>query len=148
MLGKQARKSVRKEGARPRDSCRLQLIHSDLCREICPTFLGGNQYFVTFTDDYSRFTWIYFMHSKSDILKHFLAFKAIAKLALRTKVEQLRTDNGREYISTAFQHALVQARIHHEFTQVYTSRQNGVSEHKNRTLLEKAHAMVYEACTP
>ena len=88
------------------------------------------------------------MKSKSETLKYFLEFKAGAKLSLHTKVERVRTDNGGEYISSAFQHAIAQVGIHHEFTQAYTSHQNGVSERKNHTLLEKARSMVYEACTP
>ena len=88
----------------------LDLVHPDACSfsiMICAVkfvllHLEGINIFVTFTDDYSRFKWIYFMKSKSNTLKHFLTFKVAAELTLRAKIEQFRLDNGREYIGGAF----------------------------------------------
>jgi hypothetical protein len=58
--GKQSRHPAPKEATR-RAAKPLALIHSDLCGMIQPRSLVGSHYFVTFTDDYSRYTWIYFM---------------------------------------------------------------------------------------
>ena len=62
------------------------------------------------------------MKSKSNILNHFLTFKAIAELTLYAKIERFRLDNGGEYIGGAFQQALAQAGIQHKFNQIYTPR--------------------------
>ena len=62
------------------------------------------------------------MKSKFDILKYFLTFKAAVELTLHAKIERFLLDNGGEYIGGAFQQALTQARIQHEFTQIYTLR--------------------------
>jgi hypothetical protein len=102
--GKQAREPAPKAATRPRASRALQLVHSDLCGKIKPTSLGGSEYFITFTDDFSRYTWIYFMRAKSDALRFFQQFKAAVELALSAKIEALRSDNGGEYLSLAFTH--------------------------------------------
>jgi transposase InsO family protein len=135
---KQTREITPKMASRPRAAKPLQLIHLDLCREIRPTSLGGNHYFVTFTNDYSKFTWIYFMRSKSQTLKYFRIFKAAIELAHHSKIEILRSDNGGEFISGAFTKTLQEARIQRELSQPYTPHQNSVSERKNQTVLEKA----------
>jgi hypothetical protein len=70
------------------------------------------------------------------------------ELAHNSKIEIFRSDNGGEFISVVFTELLREAGIRRELTQPYTPHQNGVSERKNRTLLEKARAMVFEAKTP
>ena len=42
----------------------LELIHSDLCGPMSSTSLTGFDYYITFIDDFSRKTWIYFLRSK------------------------------------------------------------------------------------
>jgi hypothetical protein len=56
LSGKQSHEPTRKESTRPRATTVLQFIHSDLCGEIRPASLGGNLYFISFIDDFSRYT--------------------------------------------------------------------------------------------
>ena len=49
----------------------LELIHSDVSGPIPSIFLSGYEYFVTFIDDYSRNTWIYFLNTKSEVFEKF-----------------------------------------------------------------------------
>jgi hypothetical protein len=72
---------------RPRARKPLALIHFNLCGEICFNFLGGNLFFVTFTNDYSKFTWIYFIRNKYEALQYFQHFKANVELAFNTKIQ-------------------------------------------------------------
>jgi hypothetical protein len=60
LTGKQHRDSVPKK-ANWRASHKLQLVHSDICGPIKPESNGGNRYFITFTDDFTRKTWTYFL---------------------------------------------------------------------------------------
>jgi transposase InsO family protein len=64
--------------------------------------LGGCEYYVTFIDDHSRKTWIYFLKTKSEVFKRFQEFKALVENQTRRKIKVLRSDNGGEYTSTEF----------------------------------------------
>ena len=55
----------------------LELIHFDVCGPIPSTSLSGYEYYVTFIDDYSRKTWIYFLKTKSEMFGKFKEFKAL-----------------------------------------------------------------------
>ena len=46
----------------------LELIHFGVCGQIPSTYLSGYEYYVTFTDDYSRNTWIYFLKTKNEVV--------------------------------------------------------------------------------
>ena len=64
--------------------------------------LGGNQYFVTFIDDKSRFTAVYFMKSKDQVLEKFKEYEAMVTNTTEKKIRILRSDNGGEYTSKEF----------------------------------------------
>ena len=55
----------------------LELIHSDVCGPMYYTSLSGFEYYITFIDDFSRKTWIYFLKSKSEVFEKFKEFKAL-----------------------------------------------------------------------
>ena len=147
MIGKQSRERRVKQSEH-RAGKSLELIHSDLCGIIKPQSLGGAQYFISFTDDYSRYTWLFFMRLKSQALYYFKIFRHAVETRFNKKVLALRSDRGGEYLSSEFDAYLLDAGIHRELTTALTPNQNGVVERKNRTLLEKARAMVADAKTP
>ena len=53
----------------------LELIHTDLCGPIQTRSLGGALYFLTFIDDRSRYTWVYFIRRKGDVFEYFREFR-------------------------------------------------------------------------
>jgi hypothetical protein len=55
----------------------LELIHSDLCGLMPSSSISGYVYYVSFIDDYSRKTWIYFLKSKDEVVNKFKEFKAL-----------------------------------------------------------------------
>ena len=114
----------------------LELVHSDVCGKISEKSLGGAQYFLTFTDDKSRYSWVYILHSKDQVFDRFLEWKALVEKSCMKKVKTLRTDNGGEYTSTKFETYLKNEGIRHELTVPKTPEQNGVAERLNRTLVE------------
>jgi len=61
-----------------RSTKKLHLVHSDVCGPMHTQSVGGNKYFVTFIDDYSRYTAVYFMKKKSEVIEKFKEFKACA----------------------------------------------------------------------
>lgn len=129
----------------PRTMQRLEIVHSDVCGPIKTTSTGGNKYFVTFIDDYSRYGRVYFLKHKSDVLQKFKEYKEEMEKFTGNKIKFLQTDNGTEYINKEFQNYLKANGIAQRLSAPYTPHQNGLAERKNRTLVEKARAMLIDS---
>ena len=95
------------------------------------SLLGGSRYYVTFIDDYTRYTSVYFMKTKDEALEKFKKFHSFAVNFTGEQVKVLRTDNGGEYCSKAFDAYLKENRITHQLTVPYNPAQNGVPERMN-----------------
>ena len=54
----------------------LELIHTDMCGPMSSTARGGFQYFITFTDDLSRYGYVYLMKHKSETFEKFKEFQS------------------------------------------------------------------------
>lgn len=120
----------------------LQLIHSDLIGPINPVSYDKKRYVLTFVDDYTHFTAAYIIESKTEVLKFFKKYEAMATAHFNLKVSRFRCDNGREYISNEIVKYFEEKEIQFEFTIRYTREQNGVAEWMNRTILERARCMI------
>jgi hypothetical protein len=83
VLGKHHRDSFEKR-ASWHASAPLQLVHSDLCGPLPVVSFSGYKYFLTFIDDFSRRTWVYFLKLKSEVFNMFLAFKAFVEKTIWT----------------------------------------------------------------
>lgn len=120
----------------------LDLIHSDVFGPVDVSSIGKSTYYVSFIDDFSRRTWVYFLKSKSEVFSHFKEFKAMVELQTRKKIKCLRTDNGGEFCSNDFDRFCKDCGINRQKTTPYSPQQNGVAERMNRTLMEKARSML------
>ena len=127
---------------------KLQCVHSDVCGPMPKESIGGQKYFVTFIDDYSRCCQVYFMRHKSEVLDKFKEFEAITTNDSGESTGSLRSDNGGEYLSNEFEAYLKSKGIHHEVTVPHSPEQNGVAERMNRTLMETARSMMAHAGLP
>jgi transposase InsO family protein len=145
-LGKYTKTTFPSSGNRSKGI--LDLVHSDVCEPMSSTSLIGCEYFVTFIDDFSRKTWIYFMRAKDEVFSHFQEFKALVENATRRKIKVLRSDDGGEYIGKAFKEFCARARIKKELTVSYNPQQNGVAERKNKAIVGVARAMLYDQDLP
>ncbi|KAK2968669.1 hypothetical protein RJ640_004028 [Escallonia rubra] len=126
----------------------FELVHSDVWGP-CPILAkSGFRYFVTFVDDFSRMTWIYFMKNRSEVFAHFSAFCAEIKTQFNVHVHILRSDNAKEYMSGSFQNYMNQYGILHQSSCTDTPAQNGVAERKNRHLLLTARALLFQMKVP
>ena len=78
----------------------LDLIHSDICGPMSSVSLTGFEYYISFIDDYSRKTWIYFLRSKKSelVLRVFQGFKALVEKQSGRKIRILRSNNGGEHL--------------------------------------------------
>ena len=137
IYGKQARKSF-PSGQSWRASKCLELVHVDLCGPMRTTSLGGSKYFLLFTDDYCRMSWVYFLTSKSETFENFRKVKALMEKQSGAYIKTLRIDRGGEFLSNEFNLFCEENGIHRELTTPYTPEQNGVAKRKNRTVVEMA----------
>jgi transposase InsO family protein len=106
--------------------------------------IGGNKYGLVIVDDYSYFTWVFFLHHKSETQEVLEKFLKRAQNEFDAKVKKIRSANGSEFKNTQVEDYLDQEGIKHEFWAPYTPQQNGVVERKNRTLIESARTMLDE----
>jgi len=96
---------------------------------------------LTFIDDFSRYTWVYFLRQKSEVFEHLKDFKALVENQSTRKIKILRTDNGGEYVSRNVQTLCSEAGIQLQHTIPYTPQHNRVAEQKNKSLKEMASCM-------
>ncbi|KAK8916713.1 hypothetical protein KSP39_PZI022778 [Platanthera zijinensis] len=120
----------------------LELVHADLWGPATSPSLDGMRYYLCLTDDFSRYSWIYFLQQKSEAYTKFREFKALAEKESGHSLKCLRTDRGGEFTSQEFQDYCRSLGITRELTSPYSPEQNGVAERKNRTIMEKVKAML------
>ncbi|GAU31071.1 hypothetical protein TSUD_322080 [Trifolium subterraneum] len=113
----------------------LEIVYSDVCGPTRVDFIGGNKYFVSFVDDFSRKVWTYLINKKSDVLSVFKKFKSVVERQNEHKLKVLRTDGGGEYVSHDFAELCESEGIVHEVIPPYTPQQNGNAERRNRTIM-------------
>jgi transposase InsO family protein len=117
----------------------LELLHMDLFGPTTYKSLGGNLYCLVIVDDYSRYTWTFFLHDKSEVATCFKKFAERAQNEFEVKIKKIRSDNGKEFDNT---------NIEHEVFATYTPQQNSVVERKNQALITLARTMLDEYNTP
>lgn len=123
-------------------------MHSDICGPLNPVSNGNKKYFVSFIDDFSRKVWVYFLQEKSEAFSAFKSFKALVENESGRRIKILRTDRGGEYCSKEFETYCDVQGIHRQLTTAYTPQQNGVSERKNRTILNMVRSLLFTGRVP
>ncbi|GKA60798.1 putative ribonuclease H-like domain-containing protein [Tanacetum coccineum] len=147
LKGKQHRVSCKSKVLNPITKP-LFMLHMDL---FGPTFVSSlmhKKYCLVVTDDYSRFTWVFFLTTKdetSKILKNFI--KEIENLVDK-KVKIIRSDNGTEFKNKVMDDFCREKGIKREYSVARTPQQNGVAEKRNRTLIEADRIMLADSKLP
>ncbi|KAJ9561208.1 hypothetical protein OSB04_006368 [Centaurea solstitialis] len=137
LSGKMTKQPFNSENERATDL--LEIIHTDVCGPFSHVARGGYRYFITFTDDFSRYGYVYLMRHKSETFEKFKEYQNEVQNLLDKRIKFLRSDRGSEYLSDEFDNHLMECGIVSQLTPPYTPQMNGVSERRNRTLLD----MVY-----
>ncbi|KAK1606525.1 hypothetical protein QYE76_030198 [Lolium multiflorum] len=120
----------------------LEIIHTDVCGPMSVASRGGYRYVLTFTDDLSRYGYIYLMKHKSETFEKFKEFQSEVENQRNKKIKFLRSDRGGEYLSYEFSMHLKKCGILSQLTPPGTPQRNGVSERRNRTLLDMVRSMM------
>ncbi|GJR57626.1 retrovirus-related pol polyprotein from transposon TNT 1-94 [Tanacetum coccineum] len=126
----------------------LFMLHMDLFGQTFMSSLMHKKYCLVITDDYSRFTWVFFLTTKdetSEILKNFIT--EIENLVDK-KVKIIRCDNGTEFKNKVMDDFCKEKGIKREYSVARTPQQNGVAERRNKTLIEVARTMLVDSKLP
>ena len=105
----------------------------------------GKKFYVTFFDDYSRFTRVYLLRNKDEAFDMFLSYKVEVENQLDREIKRIRFDRGGEYIN--LNDYCENERIIHEVTLSYSPGSNGVAKKNNRTLKEMMNSLIVSAST-
>ena len=128
-------------------SSAFELVHYDVWGLIN---IASNKfhYFVTFVDDFSLMTWLFLMKNHSELFYIFQIFCNMIKTQFAQKIRILRSDNAKEYTSHSFGSYLFDKGIIHQTSCAHTPQQNGVTERKNRHLLDVACCLLIHMHVP
>jgi len=105
-------------------------------------------YYITFIDDFSIKTWIYYLNHKDEAFEMFKEFKTLIENKIGKIIKVFRSDNGGEYMSNKFIAFCKKEWVKKETIVPYTLEQNGLAERKNMSILEVSHAMLHGQKVP
>ncbi len=113
-------------------------MYTDLVRPIKLLDFGGECYFFTFIDNYTRTTKTYTGTKKSDWLKYLKTYHSFYKTQSKEphSIECLRLDYGSELQSYKANNWMQKEKISFESSAPYSQEQNGVLEQIGRTIMD------------
>ncbi|KAL8088105.1 hypothetical protein AgCh_038029 [Apium graveolens] len=124
------------------------LLHVDLFGPVNVMFIAKKKYAMVIVDEFTRYTWVYFLHTKSETASILIDYvKQLDKL-VKDSVKIIRSDNGTEFKNLIMEEFCKDHGIKQKFSAPGTPQQNGVVERKNKTLIEAARTMLDEAKLP
>uniref|UniRef100_A0A6N2MTR1 Integrase catalytic domain-containing protein n=1 Tax=Salix viminalis TaxID=40686 RepID=A0A6N2MTR1_SALVM len=136
----------------------LELIHMDICGPFPMVAWNGQQYFITFIDDFSRYGYVYLISEKSQSLDVFKSYKAEVENQLSKNIKSVRYDHGGEYYGRydgsgeqrpgPFAKFLDECGIVPQYTMPGSPTMNGVAERRNRTLKDMVRSMISHSTLP
>ena len=106
--------------------------------------IGGNKYGFVIVDDYTRYTWVFFLVDKSDVFAIFKSFVKGIHNEFETTIKRVRSDNDSEFKNTRIDELCDEFEIRHQFSDKYTPQSNGLVERKNRTPFDMSRSMLSE----
>jgi hypothetical protein len=105
-------------------------------------------YFVTFMNDFSHMTWLFFNETLYQVIFYFQIFCNMIKTQFAQKIRLLRSDNAKEYTSSSFTSYLSDKGIIHQTSCAHTPQQNGVAKRKNCHLLDVTRCLLSHMHVP
>nr|GEU53875.1 hypothetical protein [Tanacetum cinerariifolium] len=126
----------------------LYRLHMDLFGLTFVKSLNKKSYCLVVIDDYSRFTWVFFLATKDETSPILKTFITGLENQLSLKVKLIRSDNGTEFKNNDLNHLCGIKGIKREFSVPRTPQQNGIAKRKNRTLIKAARTMLADSLLP
>ena len=145
-------KSTRKPVAKEREGEQAtefgEEVHSNLWGPAPVATIGGRRYYVTFTDDKTRMTYLHLLRRKRETLGAYKDFAAKCLTQHEAHIKTLHSDRGGKYTGKEFTLYLRKNGTKQKLTVHDTPQHNGVAERLNRTILEKVRAMLHASGQP
>jgi len=110
--------------------------------------LGGRKYYVTFTDDHTRYTRLSLLCTNDEAFDAYKSFAAWAKTQHGVRIKRLRSDRGGEYTGKEFSNFLKEQGTERRLTTHDTPQHNSIAESLNRRLLERVQAILPQSGLP
>ena len=149
IFARATRKPVPKMRVGPQAQYFGEEVHTDVWGPSPVASKRGCKYFITFTDDATRYSVTYLLHTKAEAFGAYEAFEAWALTQQHcAAIKVLRLDRGSEYLSEAFDQHLKSAGTARRLTVHDTPQLNGVAEQLNRTLVERIRAFTHSSGLP
>nr|GEW44581.1 hypothetical protein [Tanacetum cinerariifolium] len=126
----------------------LYLLYLDLCGPMHVKSINRKRYVLVVVDDYSRYTWIFFLHSKDEASEVIISFIKKIQVNPQLQVQRVRTDNDTKFKNKTLAKFFDEVGISQKISAARTPKQNGVVERRNRTLVEAARTMLTFANLP
>ncbi|KAI3678246.1 hypothetical protein L6452_37531 [Arctium lappa] len=126
----------------------LQLLHMDLFGPTNVMSIGKKLYCLVIVDDYSRFTWVYFLRTKDETSGLIKSFILRIENQTNQKVKVIRSDNGTKFKNHDLNTFCEEKGIERQYSAPRTPQQNGVAERRNRTLIEAARSLLVDSKLP
>ncbi|KAH9699143.1 retrovirus-related pol polyprotein from transposon RE2 [Citrus sinensis] len=124
----------------------LAILHTNLWRPATVVSIQGYKYYVSFVDDFTRFTWIFSLKTKDETLHVFKIFKAQVEKQLEQPIKCLQFDWGGEF--RPFTKYLQEKGIEFRHYCPYTHNQNGLVERKHIYITESGLTLLAQAKLP
>ena len=121
----------------------LELLHLDLMGPTRFESLGGRKYIMVVVNDFTRYTWIILLRSKSDALEYIEALCTRFQNEKGLKIDQIQSDHGKEFENLCMESFCTRSGISKEFSAPITPQQNAVVERKNKVIQEMARTMLH-----
>jgi transposase InsO family protein len=121
-----------------------QLLHMVTVGPSRVRSMGGKWYVLVIVDDYSRYSWVFFLKSKDEVFEHFQSLALRLNNEHPTCLKAICNDNGTEFKNASFDQFCLKHGVDQQFSTLRVSQQNGVVERKNHTLVEMARTMLDE----
>nr|GEZ57838.1 hypothetical protein [Tanacetum cinerariifolium] len=122
----------------PSSKGRLNLLHMDLCVPMRVASINEKKYILVIVDDYSRYTWTLFLHSKDETPEVLKDFLMMIQRNLQAPVTTVRTDRDTEFLNKTLNAFFKEEGIEYQTSTARTPEQNGIVERRNRTLSTSA----------
>nr|GFB41522.1 putative ribonuclease H-like domain-containing protein [Tanacetum cinerariifolium] len=126
----------------------LYLLHMDLYGPMRVESINGKRYVLVVVDDSSRYTWVFFLHSKDEASDVIISFIKKTQVNLQLQVHRVRTDNGTKFKNKTLAKFFDEVGITQQFSAARMPQQNGVVKRMNQTLVEAARNMITFANLP
>ncbi|GKD82425.1 putative ribonuclease H-like domain-containing protein [Tanacetum coccineum] len=126
----------------------LHMLHMDLFGLTFVKILMKKMYCLVVTDDYSSFSWVFFLATKDDTSGILNSFITRIENQIDQKVKVIWCDNGTGFKNKEMNQFCEGKGIKREFSVARTPQQNGVAERKNRTLIEAARTTLADSKLP